>query len=154
MLRVSGGDPKIIGSLEEAVWKWVGIPDEALRPVLERLNESVAPEGRLRYHLLPLDEGSQHRPADNTSRARRLRPGAVLSVGDQTVTLSISGLTKERGRRVPIPQRLPGAALRPGTTVTAVDDGQPIAEMAFLFDEVAYLSSEELSQELIALAAH
>jgi hypothetical protein len=68
------------------------------------------------------------------------------------VTLAVPGLTSSKGKTIAIPSRLPGALLRPGTSMIVLDDGGPIQNMNYLFDEVAYLSDEQVYAEFVALA--
>ncbi|MFI7283484.1 N-6 DNA methylase [Micromonospora chersina] len=147
------GQAKAIDDLEQQVWEWLQIPENIRALVIERLNETDAPERRRRYqHLERRDSTEEVGKERPSSRVVRPRAGVVLSVEDQHVTLAIPGLTPSEGKAVLMPRRMPGALLIPGASMVVLDDGGPLEEMTFLFDEVAYLSDDQLSAEFAAFA--
>jgi len=145
-----------IHDLEQEVWKWLDIPENVRALIIDRLNEAVAPERRLRYPQTSLDiDGRTQRFNPESQRhvgLTRPRAGVILSVEGQTVTLAVPGLTPREGKTIPVPPRMPGALLTPGNSMIVLDDGGPMQDMVYLFDEVAYLSDEQLTAEFVALA--
>jgi len=140
----------LIGDLERLVWKWSKLPENLRAIVIERLNEAEAPERRRRY---PSQSSDGQIASVERSGVIRPRAGVVLTLSDQNVTLVVPGRTPTKGETVGLPPRLPGALLRPGSSLVVLDDGSSsLQRLSYVFDEVAYLSDEQIAAEFEALA--
>lgn len=151
-LATDGASENLLEELESVVWSWLNPPDEVKSAVIARLNEAPGPEGRLRYAVAdqyavaapaPLSEAS-----DVAARAQppaMLRAGAVLEVKGQSVKLVLPGRTSDDGATVRLPMRMPGALLEPPASFIAIDDGSPLDSLCYVFDQVAYLSDDQVA---------
>ena len=144
-------------SLESAVWEWLDAPARVVEATIDRLNEADAPEGRRRYPSRERQDERRRRPHrirdDNLSHGigPLSRAGTVLDVEGQLVRLQAPGLTGPSGETTVLPPRLPGALLRKGTPVVAIDDGGRLEDLRYVYDETMYLSSEQVDQKLSLL---
>jgi hypothetical protein len=128
-------------SLDEHVWRLMGVPESVAAEVVDTLRGFNAPEGVARYRrdeVLPA-------PADPVDGRRRRRFGSTLEIEDGKLLIRIPGVTSELGDWCRPPLGMTGWMARPGATYSVlIQSGESLWDAQFVYQSAAWLNEEEL----------